>query len=312
MKKVGLIFLLCISLCFSGCTKATIEEQTNIIEANPNKGFNFDYLLYLPANFTGDTIVVSALSGTGNELDGDFLQDKGIEELEDMKDYAKLLNMAIMIVLIPRLEEVYLQALDASSLAETDDIYSEIDEQVLKMISNARLKLKQLGIKSDKKVVFLGFSSAGQFAHRFAVLHPEAVKAVAAGGLGSQITVPLENFNGCILKYPIGIADLDTYGIRFDLNDYNKVPQFIFQGALDTNNAVFSFDGYTGDDIGAYYNLFSGQGLSFSDPVNTWSPMVQLIESMDNSIEFKLYDGVGHTVTPEIKVEIVSFLQNIS
>lgn len=51
--------------------------------------------------------------------------------------------------------------------------------------------------------------------------------------------LPVAEYNGERLRYPIGVGDLsEVSGQEFDLEAYRKVPQFFFLGAADTNDAV--------------------------------------------------------------------------
>ena len=75
-----------------------------------------------------------------------------------------------------------------------------------------------------------GFSGGGQFANRFAMMHPDRLGAVSIGAPG-QITLPRAD-----LLWPDGVADLaDRFGTEFVAEELARVPMQVVVGALDTD-----------------------------------------------------------------------------
>lgn len=84
--------------------------------------------------------------------------------------------------------------------------YKRLDLQVLNMFKDARKQLKKQGISTKKKILVAGASASGSFAWRFTILHPGYVLACFAAAQHYP-TLPLQEFNGEKLIYPIGVAD---------------------------------------------------------------------------------------------------------
>jgi hypothetical protein len=72
------------------------------------------------------------------------------------------------------------------------------------------------------------------------MIHPEIIRAAAPGSPGGWPLAPVsEWWNGTTLRYPVGIADIESLtGKPFDLADFKKVPQYIYVGDKDTNDAL--------------------------------------------------------------------------
>src|SRR2546425_366895 len=84
-----------------------------------------------------------------------------------------------------------------------------------------------------------------RFTNRFAMLHPERVKAAAFGSPGGWALAPIPSWKGKSLRYPIGTADFEAVsGAKLDLERLKKVPLFLFMGSEDTNDSVVYRDSY--------------------------------------------------------------------
>jgi hypothetical protein len=95
-------------------------------------------------------------------------------------------------------------------------------------------QLQQARFDVQPEVFVFGFSIGGHFANRYALLHPERVKAFAAGGLSGEITLPIPSHGGYPLDWYLGIHGLAALtGEAFKENAYRQVPQFYFWGDED-------------------------------------------------------------------------------
>ncbi|HZG58161.1 hypothetical protein, partial [Paenibacillus sp.] len=110
-----------------------------------------------------------------------------------------------------------------------------VDKQLEAMIDHAIGYLNGYEHNVDGKKVFLfGFSASGNFANRWALLYPDRVKGVIAGGTNSQPTIPAKEVDGEKLIFPIGVYDYKGItGKEFSKEAYGKVANFIFQGERD-------------------------------------------------------------------------------
>jgi pimeloyl-ACP methyl ester carboxylesterase len=164
-----------------------------------------------------------------------------------------------------------------------------LDLQLLAMVDIARSLLAAEGILTDEKFLIQGFSASGMFANRFTVLHPERVKAVAAGSPGGWPIAPVAEFEGEQLEYPIGIADLETLtGQAFDADTFNQVPQLIIMGSLDDNDSLDFEDGWDQEMAELVDRKFE------ADPLARWDDAEELYRLAGANAEFILVDGVGH------------------
>lgn len=102
------------------------------------------------------------------------------------------------------------------------------DELLLRMIDEVAHRWNV-----DASRFFLhGFSGGGQFANRFALLHPRRLAAVSIGAPG-QTTRPVRD-----LAWWRGAADLEArFGTAFEPDVVAQVPTQVVVGSLDTDTA---------------------------------------------------------------------------
>lgn len=137
-----------------------------------------------------------------------------------------------------------------------------------------------------------GFSASGMFVNRFAMLHPERVRAAAIGSPGGWPIAPVERWNGEPLSYPVGISDVaGLTGRPIDLSEVRKVPMFFFLGDRDDNDSVPYSDSYDNRERQLVLKLFG------RTPLDRWDTARRLYEMAGLEAEFHLYPGVGHAIT---------------
>jgi pimeloyl-ACP methyl ester carboxylesterase len=184
---------------------------------------------------------------------------------------------------------IYTHALDRDVLTTKRVDLARLDLQLLAMVDAARASLAVAGILTEEKFLIQGYSASGMFANRFTVLHPDRVKAVAVGSPGGWPVVPLAEFEGERLDYPIGIADLETLtGHPFNLNGFNQVPQLIIMGSLDDNDSLDFKDGWDPEMARVVDRKFG------DNPLARWDEAEALYHLAGANAEFILVDGVGH------------------
>ena len=102
-----------------------------------------------------------------------------------------------------------------------------------------------MNIAVSPKIFMNGFLASASFTNRFSLIHPEAIQALAIGGFNGELMLPQSEINGIELHYPIGTSDFrQLFGKRFDINKYKFIPQLIYMGSLDDNDAVQFDDAY--------------------------------------------------------------------
>jgi len=111
------------------------------------------------------------------------------------------------------------------------------DLRIVNMIDELRDELVLDGYAVDERVYLMGFSTGANFANRFALLHPNKVKAVGAGGLSGIISLPIIDYQGKTYKWYNGIADYEDLLYKpFDELSYSEIAQYYFWGELDDSD----------------------------------------------------------------------------
>lgn len=281
------------------------------IDADRSRGFSYPYYLYVPT--TSDVpvgrhlLVLPNNTGKGND-------DLTVHEANVKRRIAQVplafgkLNVPAIMPVFPRPMadwKIYTHALDRDSLTTEKAEYARFDLQLGAMIDDARQRLAKEKIDTDKRVLIYGFSAAGMFANRFAFLHPDRVLAAAVGSPGGWPIAPAAKFNGKNLRYPIGIADLEAVaGRKVEAKKLKDVRFLVFLGDRDDNDSVVFGDGYEPEDKDLIFELFG------KSPVDRWEVSKKLYSDAKLNAEFKMYPGIGHTLTPGIINDVNSFFES--
>ena len=316
VMKNTILICLCILLAASGTSAQTADKippEITKIEANPNKGFDYPYYLYVPkklheAKLRKQTHTILVIPNNTGKIDDDF----GIHEADVKKRImqngaiASLLDVAILMPVFPRPKtdwRIYTHALDRDALLTDKKEYRRFDLQLIRMIDDARSRLTKEKLKFDKRVLITGFSASGMFANRFTFLHPTRVKAAAIGSPGGWAIAPANSYKEKSLRYPIGTNDFKIVsGKKLDLENLRKVPLFIFLGDKDENDSVVFADSYEDEDKNLIFAVFG------RTPVERWEISKTLYGQNKLNATFKLYPNVKHAVTTEMRDDILNFL----
>jgi pimeloyl-ACP methyl ester carboxylesterase len=215
--------------------------------------------------------------------------------------------MAMLMPVFPRPKsdwKIYTHALDRDAMTTGKKEYARFDLQLIAMIDDARARLKKDGLKFHKKVLINGFSASGMFANRFTFLHPTRVKAAAIGSPGGWAIAPVATYKEKTLRYPIGVNDVKMVaGENIDWKNLRKVPMFIYLGDKDGNDSVIFRDSYEVEDERLIFEVFG------KTPLERWTTAKTLYEQSKLNAEFKLYPNAAHTVTPQIRDDILAFMR---
>lgn len=314
------------------------EDHYRLSATNPSAGFYWEYLLYTPENVTSPYLLVVP-NNTGYEDDDMTIHQASAKQLiKNMSKLADDLGSPLLVPVFPRpagdLAEYYTHNLDRNVLLMTQDGYERLDLQLLAMVEDARLKLAKQQILIDQRFFLWGFSASGTFSDRFSLLHPDRLVAVASAGSHS---LPFATSAGENLLYPIGTYDYESItGASFDMDAFASLPRFLYQGDQDHGGYVTEGeDVYLADD---YFDQFIRPDLearlpSAPTPLLTsfqMSPEEEILlkyriyhgatfvdefiairqiyaEAGLNQTQFKLYPGVGHTITEEMENDVRDF-----
>ena len=91
---------------------------------------------------------------------------------------------------------------------------------------------------------------------------------------------------------------------KFDENQFKSIPQFIYMGKLDDNDAVQFDDAY--NDIER--NLIN-TNLG-SDVQNRYLKCQEIYKKKNINATFITYENVGHWTTSEMNLEVIKFFLN--
>ncbi|MGS0690436.1 hypothetical protein [Shewanella sp. 30m-9] len=304
IKKSTALFLILIS---NGSYADTIIE----VKAQPNKGFSFPFLLKIPSNIDTNYLVVET-NNTGavsDDFDVHYQSAKKAIVGNAVGPWvAKKLNSPIMIPVFPRSKtdwEIYTHALDRDTLLVESGKLKRLDLQLLAMISQAKKILANHSVKIKDKVILTGFSASGSLANRFSMLHPESLQLVVAGGLNGILMLPADKVSDEKLNYPLGVNDFKNItGRDFSKTKWASLPQFLFMGENDTNDAVKYDDAYSDAERKTIHSVL-GQNMQ----PERWTKCQDIYQANDVNVVFHTYEDIGHGTNLKIHNDILSFVK---
>ena len=177
-----------------------------------------------------------------------------------------------------------------------------LDIQLIRMMSDLREREKKARIDIEEGALMVGFSASGMFVNRFTFMHPDQVRAAAIGSPGGWPIAPISHYRDSVLRYPVGVGDFhEVTGTNFDLPSVAKVPQFIFMGDKDTNDSMTYSDSFEEQDRAIVFKLFG------STLIARWPISRDLYRDNLALATFKLYPGVTHTFSPEMRADVETF-----
>lgn len=286
------------------------------MEKAPEKGFNFPYYLFIPDNISQgqENFIIVEPNNSG------FANDNFEEHLEKAKrtasrdfylgNYAAVkLGFPLLVPVFPRSKttgNMYTHSLDRDVVLQKGNELERLDLQLLRMVEDARVKLEQQGIRVSGEILMTGFSASGTFANRFSLIHPEKVKAVAAGGLNGILMLPFSEEKDQVLNFPAGTKDFkNLFHKVFDSVAFKNTPQFLFMGALDDNDALPYDDAYDPEERKAITAVLGSEMLP-----ERWNNSKELYLREGVKAEISTFEEVGHEHPDEVKQEIVLFFRN--
>lgn len=308
---------LALTACASPAPGRTLFEDQSITQtlrpARPRDGFWFPYILQIPAP-TGDSTVPHLLVETNNSGP---ISSQFEAHLAPTSELARqglggrvsvALRAPLLMPVFPRDSDLYTHSFGRATLLSESPTLRRLDLQLLAMARDARVHLAELGHRVQPKLMMTGFSASAMFATRFAAIHPREVAAVAAGGLNSFVILPVEQLSGARLPYPLGVGDfLEATGKPVDAQAWREVPQFLFMGAEDTNDAVDFEVAYSPEDRRLIHQHLGERMIP-----DRWQACERVYREAGAPAIFKTYEGVGHGTNGLIRRECASFLAEVA
>ena len=100
------------------------------------------------------------------------------------------------------------------------------------------------------------------------------------------------------MTYPVGLADArQLTGAKIDEATLRTVTFFFFLGSEDNNDSVPHRDSFSAADAALIETRFG------KTPVERWDQARKLYATAGLRATFKLYPGIGHTVTREMRAD---------
>ena len=309
-KLFKTIAITTIFLAHWNCFADTVIE----IEAQPSKGFEFPFFLKIPDKMATTTVkyLLVETNNTGavsDDLDVHFQNAKKAIVGNAVGPWiAKKLRFPILIPAFPRPEtqwQIYTHALDRDTMLVESGKLKRLDLQLLAMIAEAKNILKKQAIDVADKIILTGCSASASLANRFSMLHPESTQVVVAGGLNGILMLPVKQYNQQTLNYPLGINDFSKIaGKTFDKEKWAAVPQFLFMGEHDTNDAVKYDDAYSDIERAAIH-----QSIGKVMQPNRWRKCQEIYQQHNVNVVFHTYKDIGHGTNLAIHTDILNFIK---
>lgn len=312
------IFVLTIAILPAGSYAQTAEKFAKdsilVVENSPQKGFHNAYILFIPKGAAKNktTYLLVETNNTGDISDDIDVHKKAAMSLAAKSsvgnNISTELRIPLLVPIFPRPASkplTYSHALDRDVMLEEAPGLKRLDLQLIAMVKDARKKLEAMQIPTREQIFLNGFSASGSFANRFVAMHPGFVRAAAMGGFNGELILPFESFQGKSFNYPLGTNDLKSLaGIRFDEAAFKTVPQFIYMGALDDNDAVQYDDAYSESERDL---INSNLG---SNVQTRWQNVQNIYAGQNVNARFKTYPDVGHWTTPSVNLDVILFFND--
>jgi hypothetical protein len=300
-----------IALSQNSAPTTTQRDSLIIVSKKPAKGFHHDYIVFIPKGtpVNKKTFLLVEPNNTGKITDTIEVHKKYAIDLASVSsvgnNISTELKIPLLVPIFPRPASkplMYTHALDRDVMLEKKTGLKRLDLQLLEMISDAKGILTTMDIQVDEKIFMNGFSASGTFTNRFSLMHPDKIKALAIGGFNGELMLPENEINNVKLNYPIGTNDFSKItGDKFDVAAYKKIPQYIYMGKLDDNDAVQFDDAYSKKEREII-------NKNIAATVQERYLECQKIYQKNNiNATFKTYEGIGHWTTGAMNLEVIMF-----
>lgn len=300
--------------------------ELELISADPAAGFHYPYLLYRPEiqQQTGRPLYVQPHNSRRAES-RDELTEQLYQRGEWYLQPAITLSLPGLIPGFPRppedgadlVQTLALEMLDTESKRQevaTDAFPAEtlhrVDRQLVSMVEDAMERLETEPYPVDDEIHMNGFSAAGSFNTRFALLHPDRVGSMSLGGGGAR-PLPHATHDGITLPYPLGTADYQEWTDReFDHDAWTAIDQYIYVGEEDQPLPEEDTTGYY--SISARYENKAEEVYGINRVTERFPVTRSVYDEAGASATFQIYEGVGHEITRSIYQDITAFHRRTS
>lgn len=309
------------------------SNEAILVEANPERGFNYPYYLAMPEGIGNDSRTNSESSPHeaefGSETRPILVEPHNVgQQIEDFEEHLELAKQRIeggygrriadalgapyLIPVFPRPFEDpvdwthMIHMLCARTMQLDEGPLERVDRQLLCMVADARERLADDSYLVPEEFMLNGFSSQAAFVNRFTALHPDRVCSVSAGGINGLVILPEERaeirgFGERDLDYPVGIANVEELtGEPFDLEAFRDVDQFLYMGEDDDKDALLYPDAWTDPELRGLAVLTYGEDIH----EERFPYCKSVYEECSVNAVFRVYEDTGHTPEPAVSDSI--------
>lgn len=293
------------------------KNQVIEIQADPDLGFHWNYYLFLPQNILNnqDSHLMVLPINTGTSSDDVSFVNNYAKNFVSNNYLGTSLNKAVLMPAIPRPRTqpegvrpggyAYTHALCRQTMKVTQENFKRVDLQLLAMVDHAIEMLDYNGLKLRDKIFIDGFSASGNYITRFVLLHPERIRAATAGGLNGMPTLPVSEYDGMDLRYPVGISDIEELtGKPFNEEAFKEISIYYYMGYLDENDTLPFTDAYDPEDQQTLRELL-GEHMIY----DRWPKSIEIFESINSQVQFNVYNDTAHEIKSEMWQDIIKFFQ---
>ncbi|MBN1506349.1 MAG: hypothetical protein JW955_05860 [Sedimentisphaerales bacterium] len=286
------------------------------VEARASEGFNFPYYLFIPGGIDKDSPVYMLVETNNSGMVSDDLEVHRAKALTLVKKshanrMARRLGVPLLVPTFPRPQPethswAYTHALDIDTLEITEGELMRIDLQLTTMIKHAQRLLRTNGFKINDKVFMHGFSASAKFCNRYCYLHPEMVKAVAAGGVNGLPTLPVREWNGYELPFPIGLSGIERFtGKPFDERAFREVALYIYMGSSDRNDTLLSPEAWRKEEAAIIRKALAAEEMM----PDRWELSRKIYHQQKLPAQLVTYNGVGHSIHSQMLDDVIDFFK---
>jgi predicted esterase len=294
---------------------ATLLDTVIKIDRNSDLGFNFPYYLRIPKGLNTNEIQYLLVETNNSGVNDTLSYHEKEAYLETIRkslgsSLCNKLKVPFLIPVFPRPAKewkIYTHAFDRDAASIKEGDMKRLDLQLIAMVENAKVVLKNYGINIKEKFLMNGFSASGTFANRFTLIHPTLVAGTACGGINAMPILCISKLEKTKLIYPIGTSDFKhLFGSNVDLEEYKKVPQFIYMGQNDKNDAVLFDDGYSRSERKIILKLLGKELVP-----ERFSKCESIYAQNKVNSTFRVYPGIGHETDKQVFNDVLTFFNKI-
>ena len=283
------------------------------VEADAQAGFNFPFYLFVPNTIDKNQKVHLLVepNNSGRNSDDFEVHQNGALRLVS-RNYpnriARSLGSPLLVPVFPRPGSnwrAYTHALDRDTLEINEGQLKRIDLQLTAMIKYAQRLLRTNGFKIRDQIFMHGFSASAKFCSRYSFLHPEMVRAAASGGVNGLPTLPVSEWNGYELPFPIGIADIEKLIDKpFNEKAFRRVAHYIYMGYFDRNDTLPSRDAWSEEEADIIKKALAEKMMP-----DRWKLAQKIYKDQDIDAQCVTYNGVSHSIKEQMLDDVVKFFK---